>query len=268
MNLQGYFDRIGFAGTPKPDLDTLTRLHRLHLLAVPYENVDVQLRSPVDLDLDRIYDKIVTRRRGGWCYEMNGLLGWALVQIGFDVTRVNGGVMRVVRGDDAFGNHLVLLVNMEGKTWVADTGFGDGVIDPIPLEQGAIVQRGFNFSLEELEPGLWRFHNHQHGGAPSFDFRTDVADEDLFARKCQFLQTSTESPFVMNLVCQRFVEGGYDIQLGRLAKRVTPNRVDSWLLNEPQELVSRLKQSFGLDVPEVASLWPRILERHAQLFPT
>jgi N-hydroxyarylamine O-acetyltransferase len=72
MDLQAYFDRIGFAGPARPDLATLRAIHRAHLLAVPYENLDVQLGRPVTLDPAHAFDKIVRRRRGGWCYEMKG----------------------------------------------------------------------------------------------------------------------------------------------------------------------------------------------------
>ncbi|MCB1691727.1 MAG: arylamine N-acetyltransferase [Pseudomonadales bacterium] len=265
MNIDDYLARIGFEGTPRADLPTLFEIHRRHLLAIPYENIDVQLGRPVDLDISRIYRKLVEQRRGGWCYEMNGLLGWALGEIGFDVKRVTGGVMRVVRGDDALGNHLVLTVDLDGELWVADAGFGDGVLEPLRLTAGPIEQRGFEYRLERLPDGLWRFHNHAFGGAPSFDFSTAPADESLLLEKCNYLQTSPESPFVLSLVCQRFVPGGYEIQLGKLAKRVTPAGPETWLLRSPAELVSRLESVFGLNVPEVAGLWPRIVERHDEV---
>ena len=67
MELEGYLARIGFEGRIKPDLECLTQIHRSHALNVPYENLDVQLERPVDQDVARIYEKIVSRRRGGWC---------------------------------------------------------------------------------------------------------------------------------------------------------------------------------------------------------
>lgn len=152
-DLEAYLQRIHFSGEPRPDLETLTAIHRQHLLTIPYENIDVQLQVPVDLDIERIFTKLVVNQRGGWCYEMNGLLGWALQEIGFDVRRVNGGVARSLRGDDALGNHLVLLVSLD-QPYIADVGFGDGVLDPIPLVQGPVLQRGFKFELEHLPDGL------------------------------------------------------------------------------------------------------------------
>ena len=113
MHIDAYFDRIAYAGPVQPDLATLTALHRAHLRAIPYENLDVQLGRPVTIERAPIFEKIVTGKRGGWCYEMNGLFGWALDQLGFRVTRSAGAVMREVNGAAAIGNHLVLKVELE-----------------------------------------------------------------------------------------------------------------------------------------------------------
>lgn len=265
MDLNGYLDRIRFEGTPRPDHETLVALHRQHLLNITFENINVQLQRPVSLAVAPIYEKIVEQGRGGWCYEMNGLLEWALREIGFEVTRSNGGVMRSERGNDALGNHLLLLVQL-GEPWIADVGFGDGMFEPVPLREGEFEQRGFRYGLEKLDDGFWRFHNHQHGAAPSYDFKAQPADESLFQEKCELLQSSPESPFVMTMVCQRFTETGYEVQLGKVARTVTPDGINSRNLSSAGEFIDRLREDFKLDVPEVADLWPRILDRHEQLF--
>jgi len=110
LELGAYLDRIRFEGAARPDLDTLRRLHLAHQHAVPFENLDVQLRRPVVLDVEPNYDKIVRRRRGGGCYEMNCVMGWALKEIGFDVMRMSAGVMRERAGNAQLGNHLCLLM--------------------------------------------------------------------------------------------------------------------------------------------------------------
>src|SRR6185295_12231185 len=97
--LSAYLDRIGYGGPVAPTLDVLRDVHRGHACAIAYEHLDVIRGLPVDQNIERIFDTIVVDGRGGSCYEMNGWLGWALRQIGFDVTRMCGGVMRAVRGD-------------------------------------------------------------------------------------------------------------------------------------------------------------------------
>ena len=113
MDLQQYFVRINYHDTPKVDFTTLAQIHHQHLLHIPYENLDVQLGRPLDFDITRIYEKLVINHRGGWCYEMNGLLQWALQEIGFTVTRMSGAVMRASQGDQQLGNHLVLQVDLD-----------------------------------------------------------------------------------------------------------------------------------------------------------
>ena len=125
MDLESYLQRIQYSGPVRADLECLRAVHRHHVQSIPYEDLDVQLGRPLDLDPERIRRKLIVERRGGWCYEMNGLLGWALEEIGFSVTRMTGGVMRSEEGDAAFGNHLVLRIDLDGESWIADAGLGD-----------------------------------------------------------------------------------------------------------------------------------------------
>ena len=262
MELRAYLDRIGVAEPVAPDLAGLRALHRAHLMAIPYENLDVQLGRPVTTEVAPIYDKIVGRHRGGWCYEMNGVFGWALRQAGFDVTRGAGGVMREAVGDFSVGNHLVLRVRLPEGDYLADVGFGDGPIEPIRIVPGDFTDGRFSFALSQPEPDWWRVHNHPHGGASSFDFRLRPADEGLLAEKCRYLQTASVSPFVQNLVCQRHTRSGITILRGRVLRNVTLQGTDERLLANADELLAVLKDDFDLDVPEAATLWPKIVARH------
>jgi len=264
MDLQAYFDRIGFAGEARPDVATLRALHRAHLKAVPYEAIDVQLGRPLTPDPAAAFDKIVTRRRGGWCYEMNGLFGWALTEIGFKVTRMAGAAMREFRGDFTIGSHLVLLVDL-GEPWIADVGFGDGTLDPFPLRAGPLTADGYEFRLEALDGRWWRFHNHEFGGAKSFDFAVEPAEPAVLADKCAWLQSAPESHFRLYLICQRY-RGDEILQLiGRTFRQVRPGAKQERIIASADELVSVLKDDFTLDVPEAADLWPGIVARHEQV---
>ena len=124
---------IGLDGSVRPDSRRLKAIHRAHQYAIPFENLDVQLGRPVVLDLEANYNKIVCQRRGGWCYEMNGVMGWALKQIGFEVMRMSAGVMRVRAGDAGLGNHLCLLVYLDER-YLVDVGFGGSLAEPLPLK--------------------------------------------------------------------------------------------------------------------------------------
>lgn len=266
MELSAYLHRIGYAGPATPDLATLTALMAAHLAAIPFENLDVQLGNRVTTDLPAIYAKLVERQRGGWCYENNGLFGWALREIGFEVRRISAGVMRVVRGDTALGNHLALMVTIEGREWLADVGFGGTLAAPIPLGEGIHEHSPFSVGLVEVD-SYWRFEERYAGGdAFSFDFLSGPADEALLARQCDWLQSDPESIFVQNLVVQQRQGETHWTLRGRVLLERGVERETKRLIGSAEELVAVLSERFGLDLPEAATLWDKVCARHDRLF--
>jgi N-hydroxyarylamine O-acetyltransferase len=264
VELAAYLDRIGFEGEPKPDLATLAALSRRHLLSIPYENIDVQLGRTLTTDPAAAYARIVGRgARGGWCYEMNGLFGWALREVGFDVTRLASGVARSVKGDTALGNHLILRVDMAGGPILADVGLANGPKGPYPIAEGPFAIEGLNYKLERIEDGYWRFHNHPEGMAPNFDFKAEPDDDEAaLSRACAGLQTDPASPFKLNLICVRFTPDGENHLLGRSLRQTRPGGTTERVLDSADELVATLKSDFGIVEPAVADLWPTICARH------
>ena len=267
MHLTDYFARIGYDGSPAADLATLQALSRLHPRAIPFENLDVQLKRPVSMEPEAVFDKLVTRRRGGWCYEMNGLLGWALSEIGFDVCRVVGGVMREAMGDGALGNHLCLVVRLDGQDYLVDVGFGGSQTAAMVIAEGSEAQAPFDLKLLPLEDGYWRMVQYTLGKPFSFDFHPDRCDEALLAGKCIWQQTDPASVFVQNLVAQKRTGDAHVTLRGRVFTRLEAGAEDKRLLQSGVELVDVLQDEFGLDVPEAETLWPAICERHEALFP-
>jgi N-hydroxyarylamine O-acetyltransferase len=265
LELSAYFDRIGFEGTARPDFETLQGLHLAHQRAIPFENLDVQLRRPLVLDVERSYEKIVRRRRGGWCYEMNGLMGWVLAQIGFDVMRMSAGVRREQLGDAQLGNHLCLLVRLD-QPYLVDVGFGGSLLRPMPLRVSEREDRPYRLGLSETGEGYWRFSETGRDGPFTFDFRAVPADEKLFAAKCQQLQTDASSSFVQNLVVQRRSGDVHLALRGRVLTTLHSTHADKVLLNSAEELVETIRGRFDVDVPEVAALWPAICARHGAVF--
>ncbi len=133
MDVDKYLERINYKGPLLPDLKTLQGLHLAHLQSVPFENLDIRLKRTLRITEEAIWDKIVVNKRGGFCYELNGLFAWLLKQIGFDVTYLNARVF------DREGNlgmdfdHLALLVQAPGQPerWLADVGFGNSFTERI-----------------------------------------------------------------------------------------------------------------------------------------
>lgn len=265
MELDLYLERIGFAGDPHADLETLKRIHRFHVETIPYENLDVQFGVPIDRTPEAAFQKLVLRRRGGWCYEMNGLLSWALEEIGFKIHRLAGAVHRETAGDAMIGNHLVLLVDLD-EPWVADAGFGDGLIEPVPLKQGPFKTGPLACTLEKIEHGWWRYNNDPDGGAPSFDFHPDIQDEALLEQSCRQLQTNPQSSFVLNAVVQRWAQNEHLSLRGRVFTKISRDGKISRIIANSDTYTSTLEKEFNLSAPDAASLWPKICARHEEVF--
>src|SRR5574341_1574684 len=144
MNAAAYLERIAYSGSREPNLQTLQTLHRAHLLAVPFENLDIHLGRPIVLDQDKLFEKIVLERRGGFCYECNGLFGALLREMGFQVTLLSARV-RISDGS-GFGpefDHLVLRVEL-GEPWLADVGYGGGFREPLRLVENLEQVQGWS----------------------------------------------------------------------------------------------------------------------------
>lgn len=265
MNIDAYLQRIGLRERPAATLAGLKKVHQAHLLAIPYENIDVQLRRPVTIERPAIYEKIVARGRGGWCYEMNGLLGWALGELGFNVTRATGSVMREVAGDATNANHLVLRVELPEGIYLADVGFGDGPRDPVPVAAGAFHSHGFDFSMRRVDETWWRLHSHPNGAAPSFDFNLAPANEKQLAAKCEELQTDPQSHFRQNLFCFRHTKRGVTSIRGRVLRKITPHKITERVIADADDLLTVFREELGIDVPEARSLWPQIAARHEEV---
>lgn len=160
IDLTGYYDRIGYQGSARPDLDTLQAIVAAHNRSIPFENLDPLLGVPVaDLSAGALSDKLVSRRRGGYCYEHNGLMGYVLEQMGFGVERFAGRVLWMKEPDAPLPaqTHNVLAVTGPGLPgrYLVDVGFGGQTLSsPIRLEAGPVQQtRHEPYRLVDLDDG-------------------------------------------------------------------------------------------------------------------
>ena len=266
LDLDAYLKRIGYAGPVRADLATLDALHEAHVNTVPFENLDVHAGRPVTLSLEAAYDEIVTRSKGGWCYEMNAVFGWALSEIGFEVTRIGAGVRRASLGDEAMGNHLALLVRLD-RDYLADVGFGSSQIRAIPLEDGVSNHAPVRMAMARTEDGYWRLHEGGPGSVMSYDFRPEAADEALLAARHAWQISDPNSIFYKTLSAKIRRGTTYHILRGRVLETQMPGRSEQRILASPDELSEVLSEVFGLEEPELTALWPKICARHRQLFP-
>ncbi len=165
-----YLKRISYDGPfPfEPDSSALARLQECHLHSVPYENLDITNHIPLSLEIPALYDKIVTRRRGGYCFELCELFGWLLQKLGYKVENYFARFWRDEPAPPPMRRHHVLKVEAGGEQYLCDVGVG-GIVPrrPVILAEGLIQQQGdesyrlerdpfFGWCLCEMKDGSWR----------------------------------------------------------------------------------------------------------------
>jgi arylamine N-acetyltransferase len=156
MDLEAYLRRIEYDGPRHPSASTLRSLHRQHLFTVPFENLDIPLKIPIRLELPLLYDKIVVRRRGGFCYELNGLFCELLTAMGFQVCMLSARVRRDHGGFGPEFDHMLLKVQLD-EPWLVDVGFGESFVDPIIFHAGGADQvNGYRY-LVSASDDEWHF---------------------------------------------------------------------------------------------------------------
>lgn len=243
MNLAAYLERIRYAGPPAPGARTLADLHLAHLLAVPFENLDIHLGRAIALDEEALYDKIVRRRRGGFCYELNGLFAALLREAGFPVTLLSAGVAHEEGGFGPEFDHLLLLVPLDPPR-IADVGFGEGFRRPLILEDG--LDQPQDGSLYRLEHGeSWTL---LRDGKPQYRFTATPRRLEEFGPRCLYHQTSPQSSFTQVRLCTLATpEGRITISGMRLITTGNSGKRERFLANDA-ELRAVLRESFGVEL--------------------
>ncbi len=228
MQIDSYLARIGYTGPREPTFETLAVLHRTHMTAVPFENLDIPTGRGIRLDPDHLYDKIVRRRRGGYCFELNGLFGWLLGRLGYPVTLLSARVF----GRTGFGpdlEHALLLVDGPTPT-IADVGFGDSFLTPLPLQhEREEVQSTAAYRLTAAGP-QWTLEQRPAGGewSPQYAFTLAARKLEDFIPMSHHLSTSAESPFTRKAVCSRATaEGRVTLSGSRLIQTTGGHRTET-----------------------------------------
>lgn len=210
MNINSYLERINYRGSLAPTAETLRDLQVAHLLTVPFENLSIHAKEPIVLETEALFAKIVERRRGGFCYEANGLFAALLRASGFQVEMLSAGV---ARADGGFGpdfDHMTLMVTVEGRRWLADVGFGDSFREPLLLdERGEQVQGRRAYQIIEDGAHLILFQREEgEDWKPQYRFTLQPHEFADYAEMCHYHQTSPQSHFTQKRVCSRATTDG------------------------------------------------------------
>jgi N-hydroxyarylamine O-acetyltransferase len=266
VDLAAYFARIGYEGARHPTLATLAALQVRHPAAIAFENLDPVLARPVTLDLPSLEEKLVRSGRGGYCFEQNGLFIRVLAELGFQVTGLSARVLRGRPEEQSPRSHMLIKVEIDGESYVADVGFG-GLTPTAPLrlfETGEqetphglfrILPIGDDFDLQALAGGQWE---------TQYRFSLDRYFLQDYESLNWYRATHPASPFVNNLMAARALPGR---RLGLFNNQYTER--DAAAAEEPLrrtlssagEIAEILESQFGIALPEPRAKIERALAR-------
>ncbi len=247
MDVEQYLRRIEYDGPRRVSSATLRDLHRQHLFTIPFENLDIALKTPICLDLASLYDKIVRRHRGGFCYELNGLFCELLIAVGFRVQMLSA---RVRRDDGGFGpefDHMLLRVDLE-EPWLVDVGFGDSFVDPIVFRAGGADQvNGHRYLVSPFGEQWQLLREDEKGEVPLYVFRDVPRQLGDYREMCQFHQTSPESGFTKRWICSKATPDGRITVANRQLIVTGERRRQESVLSTDDELRRCLRDHFGIE---------------------
>lgn len=263
---EAYLRRLGVERPVSPTIHALRELQLRHLVAVPFENLSIHLGEDIVLEENRLFDKVVGARRGGFCYELNGLFGALLTALGFDVTLLAG---RVYGDEERLGilyDHLALRVRtVDGGDWLVDVGFGAHSHCPLAIGQRhGQEDPGGTFLVAPAGPDA---AGARGGGADADSGDLDVVRDgsrcyrlelrpralDDFVAGAWWHSTSPESHFTRSLVCSRVTEDGGRITLSGRSLTVTAPGGEREVreLGADSEVLSVYRERFGIEVSGV-----------------
>ncbi|MCB1066712.1 MAG: arylamine N-acetyltransferase [Simkania sp.] len=246
MQIEEYLKRIGYEGTLDQSLETLQKLQRLHLQHIPFENLDIHLGREISLELPDVFEKLVRKKRGGYCYEMNGLLAWALDVLGFQVTLHDA---KLYANDGTLlptSQHLVLLVYLQ-ETWIVDVGWGKGFTEPLLTETSfqkdqmaqiycsSSVSTGYQVKKLSKD-GKWK---------PLYELLLASSTLEDFKERNRYHQTSPDSLFRKYPICILLKpEGYFELRNKQFTMDVNgEKKLES--INESQ-MMNCLSEKFGI----------------------
>lgn len=246
IDVPAYLDRIEYAGPIRSTVEVLQSVHRAHLFAVPFENLDIGLGRKIVCDEQAFLRKIVEQRRGGFCYEMNGAFAALFRAMGFKVTLLSARVPHEDGTESPEFDHLTLRVDLESP-WLADVGFGESFVDPLRLETGMEqTQANGSFRIVE-EQGSLHLERNVLGGEwkRQYSFTLQARRLEEFAPMCEYHQTSPESRFTRRRLCTLATpEGRITFSDRRLLVTQNGKREERLLSEEERRVV--LKEQFGI----------------------
>jgi N-hydroxyarylamine O-acetyltransferase len=256
FSLDAYLARIGWRGPLEPTLETLAGLVRAHISSIPFENVDVLLGRGIRIDLESIHAKLVTARRGGYCFEQGTLFQAALDRLGFRSTAHAARVLTIVPRHQAARTHMFVTVELHGARFVVDPGFGGhGALVPVPVREGTDVRDGADRHRMVRHEGEWVLEAEIDGTMTALWTSTLEPQYPIdFELANHWVSTSPASPFVNRLMLRALTPAGRTSVMNRDVTVVGAGTSEKYQLADRKALRSLLGDQFGFDLPDVETL--------------
>jgi N-hydroxyarylamine O-acetyltransferase len=252
VDLDAYFSRIGYSGPREPTLANLRAIHALHPAAIAFENLDSLMRRPVRIDADAIQHKLIQRGRGGYCYELNGLLGHVLRAMGFEVTGLSARALLGHQHGSTPRTHMVLKVETQDGPHIADVGFGSRTLSaPLSLERdGAQMTPHGAFRLMRMGAHLEEQALIGDAWTSLYRFSLEEQTEADYEVCNWYHSTCPASPFTNRLMVSRF-DGALRLGLfnSQLAIHHPNGHTEKRVLTSPDEIADVLEKEFAIVLP-------------------
>ena len=253
MESDHYLRRLQLAGEPGLNAVGLRKLQERHLLTVPFENLDIVVGKSLSLELEDILAKIVDRRRGGLCYELNAAFCWLLRSLGFEVKILSARVANSAGEWSIPFDHMCLEVRLE-KSWLVDVGFGDGFVHPLDLDDGnEIKQRGGIFQLVDDADAkiLQRYDRSAMKFMPLYRFGRESCRLEDFREACRHHETAEDSKFRKSSLVMMAAPDGRIMLSDEMLVLIRNARRDEYPIANQDAFKYELKRLFGVSLVSV-----------------
>ena len=247
--LDKYLKRIGYDGSMEPNKENLFKLQYCHLHSIPYENLDIMRGVPFTLDIDDVLDKIITRQRGGHCFELNGAFSWLLKSLGYKVTEYFGRFLRGKDSDMPMRRHRVIRVDLDDDSYICDVGVG-GVCPSVPLKlEEGLEQDGietmykfgkdpvFGWIIYEKAGSEWREY---YGFTEEPQYPIDFVTTDFYC------QMAPDSFFRQSNMASIRTENGRKTIAGNEFRIFSGDSVLTEVMDSDKRMAEVLREHFGI----------------------
>ncbi|HLO46804.1 MAG TPA: arylamine N-acetyltransferase [Kamptonema sp.] len=258
IDLDAYFQRIGYSGECSPKLTTLQAIHQRHSQTIAFENINSLLKQPVLLDLESLQQKLIRERRGGYCFEQNSLLRAVLLALGFQVRNLAARVLwNLPEGTIAPRSHMVLSVNIDGEPYIADVGFG-GLTLTTPLALTPEIEQSTShepFRLSAMDRSyIMQAYIKQEWKSL---YRFDLIEQELpdYEVSNWYVSTHPSSIFTTNLLAAKPDSNcRYALWNNQFTVHYLDGRTEHRLLSTVAELRATLENFFCLNLGSLNDL--------------